>query len=87
VNPKSQPARSLWFALVLWVGLSVLALTVASSSVLAGLVVAGMGGGLFGILSAARLDGRKRRRRRRSAVTTEDSHVNHVEPAPDGDAA
>lgn len=86
MNPHSQPARSLWFALVLWVGLSVLALTAASSSILAGVVVAGLGGGLFGVVSAARLDGRRRRRRRRGEAPVDEA-VGPAEPAPDGDAA
>ena len=71
MSDPRQPARSLWFALVVWVGLSVVALTLAASNIMAGVAAAAIGGVLFGALSAARLDGRHRRRRRSPTAAPE----------------
>jgi hypothetical protein len=78
VTPRPQPSRSLWFPLALWLGLSVLALTVAGADLLLGLAVAVAGGAFFGLVSAARLDGRRRRRRRRRPAIDDDPR-----PTPD----
>jgi membrane associated rhomboid family serine protease len=66
VSQEAKPTRTLWFALVIWAGASVAALTLAGSgsSMWLALAVGAAGGLVFGWLSARRVDGRRVRRRR-----------------------
>ncbi len=74
MTPEPKPTRTLWFALVVWAGASVAALTIASpggatagsvGGIWLALAVGAAGGLAFGWLSARRVDGRRVRRRRR----------------------